>query len=51
MNHLGKLAFQQFYWHVLLPGRDVPGLGAAMPRAGKRPAAAAAGTPGDRITK
>ena len=45
MNHLGKLAFQQFYWHVLLPGRDVPGLGAAMPRAGKRPAAAAAGTP------
>ena len=45
LNHLGKLAFQQFYWHVLLPGRDVPGLGAGMPRAGKHiPAAAGAGT-------
>jgi len=41
LNHLGKLAFQQFYWHVLLPGRDVPGLAAAMPRAGKRLPAAA----------
>jgi sulfide:quinone oxidoreductase len=27
LNHLGKLGFQQFYWHMLLPGRDVPGLG------------------------
>jgi len=45
LNHLGKLAFQQFYWHVLLPGRDVPGLAAAMPRAGKEfPAAADART-------
>jgi len=45
LNHLGKLGFQQFYWHVLLPGRDVPGLAAAMPRAGKHfPAAADAGT-------
>ncbi len=45
LNHLGKLAFEQFYWHVLLPGRDVPGLAAAMPRAGKQfPAAADAGT-------
>ena len=45
LNHLGKLAFQQFYWHVLLPGRDVPGLAAAMPRAGKQfPAAAGGGT-------
>jgi len=35
LNHLGKLAFQWFYWHVLLPGRDVPGLGPAMPAAGK----------------
>jgi len=26
LNHLGKLGFQQFYWHMLLPGRDVPGL-------------------------
>jgi sulfide:quinone oxidoreductase len=45
LNHLGKLAFQQFYWHVLLPGRDVPGLATAMPRAGKHfPAAADAVT-------
>ena len=35
MNHLGKLMFQWFYWHVLLPGRDVPGLSADMPTAGK----------------
>ena len=35
MNHLGKLMFQWFYWHVLLPGRDVPGLGSDMPTAGK----------------
>jgi sulfide:quinone oxidoreductase len=27
LNHLAKLAFQPFYWHALLPGRDVPGLG------------------------
>jgi sulfide:quinone oxidoreductase len=38
MNHLGKLMFQWFYWHVLLAGRDVPGLGSDMPTAGKRPA-------------
>jgi sulfide:quinone oxidoreductase len=36
MNHLGKLMFQWFYWHVLLPGRDVPGLGPDMPTAGKQ---------------
>ena len=35
MNHLGKLMFQWFYWHVLLPGRDVPGIGSDMPSAGK----------------
>jgi sulfide:quinone oxidoreductase len=35
VNHLGKLMFQWFYWHVLLPGRDVPGLGSAMPTEGK----------------
>jgi sulfide:quinone oxidoreductase len=39
LNHLGKLMFQWFYWHSLLPGRDVPGLGAATPAAGKVPAA------------
>jgi sulfide:quinone oxidoreductase len=36
LNHLGKLMFQWFYWHSLLPGRDIPGIGADMPMAGKR---------------
>jgi sulfide:quinone oxidoreductase len=40
LNHLGKLMFQWFYWHSLLPGRDIPGIGAHMPSAGKTPAAA-----------
>ena len=45
LNHLGKLAFQQLYWHGLLPGRDIAGISAAMPTRGKnRPAA-----PPDRI--
>jgi len=35
MNHLGKLMFQWVYWHALLPGRDIPGIGADMPRRGK----------------
>lgn len=35
-NHLGKLMFQSFYWHGLLPGRDIPGIGAEMPMSGKR---------------
>lgn len=35
LNHLGKLMFQSFYWHGLLPGRDIPGIGADMPTAGK----------------
>lgn len=35
LNHLGKLMFQWFYWHTLLPGRDLPGLGPDMPTAGK----------------
>jgi sulfide:quinone oxidoreductase len=35
LNHLGKLMFQGFYWHCLLPGRDIPGIGADMPTAGK----------------
>jgi sulfide:quinone oxidoreductase len=36
MNHLGKLMFQWFYWHALLQGRDVPGIGADMPEIGKQ---------------
>ncbi len=35
LNHLGKLMFEWFYWHSLLPGRDIPGIGSNMPTAGK----------------
>jgi len=37
LNHLGKLLFASVYWHGLLPGRDLPGVGAAMPTTGKHP--------------
>jgi sulfide:quinone oxidoreductase len=36
LNHLGKLLFQWVYWHALLPGRDIPGIGPAMPTSGKK---------------
>jgi len=36
LNHLGKLAFQWAYWHALLPGREIPGIGPTMPRSGKQ---------------
>lgn len=36
LNHFGKLAFEWAYWHALLPGRDLPGIGSEMPVAGKR---------------
>ncbi len=36
LNHLGKLAFQWIYWHALLPGHEIPGIGPAMPTAGKK---------------
>ena len=50
LNHAGKLAFQQLYWHSLLPGRDIPGISSAMPTRGKTrpPAPAAAATAGHR---
>lgn len=35
LNHLGKLMFSWLYWHSLLPGRDIPGIPAVMPTAGK----------------
>jgi sulfide:quinone oxidoreductase len=41
VNHLGKLAFEWMYWHALLPGRGIPGVGTHMPTAGKRLSAAA----------
>jgi sulfide:quinone oxidoreductase len=36
LNHLGKLLFQWIYWHALLPGREIPGIGPAMPMSGKK---------------
>jgi sulfide:quinone oxidoreductase len=36
LNHLGKLAFQPLYWHMLLPGHDIPGIGSEMSTAGKQ---------------
>jgi sulfide:quinone oxidoreductase len=35
LNHLGKLMFQSLYWHSLLPGRELPGVGSTMPTSGK----------------
>jgi sulfide:quinone oxidoreductase len=35
LNHLGKLLFEWIYWNGLLPGRDLPGISAAMPAGGK----------------
>jgi len=47
LDHLGKLGFQPFYWHALLRGRSVPGIGATMPLAGKKiPVGIAAGKVG-----
>jgi sulfide:quinone oxidoreductase len=40
LNHLGKLLFESVYWHGLLPGRDIAGIGASMPTAGKHQPAA-----------
>jgi sulfide:quinone oxidoreductase len=35
LNHLGKLAFEPIYWHLLLPGRRLP-VPTAMSMTGKR---------------
>jgi sulfide:quinone oxidoreductase len=37
LNHMAKLMFQWLYWHVLLPGRDVPGISSQMHLTGKTP--------------
>lgn len=37
LNHLGKLAFEQIYWQMLLPGRQLP-VPTLMSMAGKVPA-------------
>jgi len=44
LNHVGKLAFQWIYWHLLLPGRGLPLVGPEMPTAGKRIPTSAGGT-------
>jgi len=48
LNHLGKLMFRWLYWHVLLPGRDIPGVGSKMPVAGKK-ALTSVGSRKDRL--
>ncbi|MGZ4179580.1 MAG: type III sulfide quinone reductase, selenoprotein subtype [Solirubrobacteraceae bacterium] len=35
LNHIAKLAFQWMYWHVLLPGRRLPGISPDLQLAGK----------------
>jgi sulfide:quinone oxidoreductase len=35
LNHAGKLAFGWLYWHMMLPGREIPAIGSPMPAAGK----------------
>jgi sulfide:quinone oxidoreductase len=35
LDHLGKLAFRQLYWHMLLPGRRIPLISAQLKMAGK----------------
>ncbi len=40
INHLGKLMFQWLYWHVLLQGRELPGVSSEMTMSGKTPSEA-----------
>ncbi len=35
LNHFAKLMFERVYWHVLLPGRDLPGISATLSMSGK----------------
>ncbi len=35
LNHMAKLGFQWFYWHMLLPGHDLPGVASEFRIAGK----------------
>jgi sulfide:quinone oxidoreductase len=37
LNHIGKLMFQWMYWHMLLPGRNIPGVSPRMQMTGKQP--------------
>ncbi len=38
LNHLAKLAFQPLYWHLLLPGHDIPGVSSQFHPTGAQPA-------------
>lgn len=52
LSHLAKLGFEGFYWHGLLSGRDVPGIGSLMPLRGKIvPADDGEGRAGSLLTK
>ena len=35
LSHLGNVMLPWLYWHVVLPGRDLPLVGPAMPLSGK----------------
>jgi sulfide:quinone oxidoreductase len=41
LNHMAKLAFQSLYWHMLLPGREIPGISPHLTMHGKKTPAAA----------
>ena len=44
LNHMAKLAFQSIYWHMLLPGREIPGISHELQMHGKKaPVPAGAG--------
>lgn len=44
LNHMAKLAFQSVYWHMLLPGREIPGISPQLQMHGKKaPVPAGAG--------
>ena len=43
LTHLGKLMFEWFYWHALLPGHSIPGISSEMPAAGKHHATSVTG--------
>jgi sulfide:quinone oxidoreductase len=45
LNHLAKLAFQPLYWHTLLPGHDIPGVGSQFHPPAAAPAAHGSGGP------
>ena len=36
LNHMAKLLFQWVYWHVLLPGHDIPGVGSQLRQTAKQ---------------